>query len=114
MLRRPRSDRAPFHPTQHGRPLQLRSLFIRDAGPAGLGIDLLELLQLTVFQRHDNGGGKTAQAVESGQKGMMTRIPVAGINSGLHRLQIDKIYWVDKGKKAEIIKSWDCIRFSID
>lgn len=50
---------------------------------------------------------------ETGQKGMMTTIPINQTEIGSHELCIEKIYWDYKKKKMRIIKNWDLIPFEV-
>jgi hypothetical protein len=48
------------------------------------------------------------------QKGIITRIPIDSFSSGYHELKIDKIYWINKNRKIELIKNWDRIPFELE
>jgi len=48
------------------------------------------------------------------QKGIITTIPLDTLNNGYHELKLNKILWINKKKKIELIKNWDIIPFELE
>ncbi len=94
------------------KPASLKSL---DILTDSTGIDLKSLYHIYMDDKMISGlRWYGIQNENSNQKGIITKIAVDCLERGYHEIKIDKIFWIDKNKKPQLIENWDVIPFEVD
>jgi hypothetical protein len=78
-------------------------------------ISLPDLYKVTIDDRLIAGlKWYSVDNIGTGQKGIMTKIPLRTLKHGYHELKIDKIFWKISKKKMKRIVSWGAIPFETE
>jgi hypothetical protein len=80
-----------------------------------VNINLKSLYHIYIDDKHiSNLNWYSKESSYTNQKGIITKITLDSLSTGYHEIKINKVFWVDKKKKIEVIENWDVIPFELE